>query len=107
MILLTAELETFKANPEGQTVGTVIESKVMQGKGPTATIIIQNGTLKLGDIVSAGPAYGRIRSLEDEHGKKLKEVLEEQAIKLRKSMENFGLTALVIRKSLLDHHSFI
>ncbi len=75
MILLTAELETFKANPEGQTVGTVIESKVMQGKGPTATIIIQNGTLKLGDIVSAGPAYGRIRSLEDEHGKKLKEVL--------------------------------
>ena len=73
MILLTAELENFRANPEGQTVGTIIESRVAQGKGITATVIIQNGKLKVGDIVAAGPAFGRIRSLEDEHGKKLKE----------------------------------
>ncbi len=75
MILLTAELENFKANPEGQTAGTIIESKIMQGKGPTATVIIQNGQLKVGDIIVAGPAYGRVRSLDDEHGKKLKEAL--------------------------------
>lgn len=72
-ILLTAEVENFRANPQGQTLGTIIESKVTQGKGATATTIIQNGALRLGDIVAAGPAFGRIRSLEDEHGKKLKE----------------------------------
>ena len=73
MILLTAEVENFRANPEGKTAGTIIESKVAQGKGATATVIIQNGKLKVGDIVAAGGAFGRIRSLEDEHGKKLKE----------------------------------
>ncbi len=73
MILLTAEIENFRANPEGKTIGTIIESKMTAGKGATATVIIQNGTLKVGDIVVAGPAFGRIRSLEDEHGKKLKE----------------------------------
>ena len=75
MILLTAEVENFRANPHGQTLGTIIESKVSQGKGATATVIVQNGSLKVGDIVAAGQAFGRIRSLEDEHGRKLKEAL--------------------------------
>lgn len=78
MILLTAELEEFKANPQGKTVGTIIESKLTQGKGPTATVIIQNGTLRIGDVIAAGPAFGRVRSLEDETGKKLKEALPSQ-----------------------------
>ena len=78
MILLTADMEEFKANPAGKTVGTIIESKVTQGKGPTATVVIQNGTLKVGDIIAAGPAFGRVRSLEDETGRKLKEVLPSQ-----------------------------
>ncbi len=78
MILLTADLEDFKANPAGKTVGTIIESKVTQGKGPTATVVIQNGTLRVGDIIAAGPAFGRVRSLEDENGRKLKEVLPAQ-----------------------------
>jgi len=73
MILLNAELENFRANPEGKTLGTVIESKVSQGKGSTASVIVQNGTLKVGDIFAAGGTFGRIRSLEDEKGKKLKE----------------------------------
>ncbi len=73
MLLLTAEVENFRANAQGQTVGTVIESKITHGKGATCTIIVQNGQLKVGDIVVAGPAFGRVRSLEDEHGKKLKE----------------------------------
>lgn len=73
MILLTAEVENFRANPKGRTVGTIIESRLSQGKGPTATVIVQNGTLKVGDIVTAGPAFGRIKSLEDEKGRRLKE----------------------------------
>jgi len=73
MILLTAEIENFRANPNGKTIGTIIESRMMHGKGSTATVIVQNGTLRLGDIIVAGAAYGRIRSLEDENGKKLKE----------------------------------
>jgi translation initiation factor IF-2 len=75
MILLTAEIENFRANPAGKTVGTIIESKITQGKGSTATVIVQNGTLKVGDIIVAGAAFGRIRSLDDEHGRKLKEAL--------------------------------
>ena len=75
MILLTAELENFRANPSGKTIGTIIESRVSQGKGATATVIVQNGTLKVGDIIAAGAAFGRIRSLEDETGRKLKEAV--------------------------------
>lgn len=73
MILLTAEVEDFKANPNGKTLGTVIESHLSQGKGPVATVIVQNGCLKVGDIVTIGAAFGRIRAMEDENGKKLKE----------------------------------
>ncbi len=72
MILLLAEVESFKANPNGKTVGTVIESHTERGKGAVATVIIQNGTLRLGDIVVAGGSFGRVKSLEDERGRKLK-----------------------------------
>ncbi len=73
MILLAAEVEDYRANPTGQTLGTVIEAHLSQGKGPVASVIIQNGTLKVGDIVTLGGAFGRVRALEDELGKKLKE----------------------------------
>jgi translation initiation factor IF-2 len=73
MILLTAEVEDFKANPDGDTLGTVIESHLSQGKGPVATIIVQNGCLRVTDIVAIGGAFGRIRAMEDEKGRKLKE----------------------------------
>ncbi|MEK7161740.1 MAG: translation initiation factor IF-2 [Patescibacteria group bacterium] len=82
MILLTAEMENFRANPAGKTIGTIIESKISQGKGATATVIIQNGTLKVGDIIAAGAAFGRIRSLEDETGKKLKEALPSTPVQI-------------------------
>lgn len=73
MILLTAEMENFRANPNGKTIGTIIESQITPGKGATATVIVQNGILKVGDIVAAGAAFGRVRSLEDEKGRRLKE----------------------------------
>lgn len=72
MVLLQAEIENFKANPNGKTLGTVIESHVAQGKGAVATVIVQNGTLKVGDIMVAGIGFGKVKSLEDEQGKKLK-----------------------------------
>jgi translation initiation factor IF-2 len=73
MVLLQAEVEDFKANPDGKTVGTVIESHVEQGKGSVATVIVQNGTLKVGDTIVAGAGFGRVKTLEDEHGKRLKQ----------------------------------
>jgi translation initiation factor IF-2 len=82
MILLTAELENLRANPHGKTIGTIIESKVSQGKGATATVLVQNGTLKVGDIFAAGAAFGRIRSLEDETGRKLKEATPSTAAQI-------------------------
>lgn len=73
MVLLQAEVEDFKANPEGKTLATIVESHVAQGKGGVATVIVQNGTLRVGDIVVAGAGFGRIKTLEDEHGKHLKQ----------------------------------
>lgn len=60
----------------------MIESKVMQGKGATASVIVQNGTLRVGDVIVAGMAFGRIRSLEDEAGRKLKEALPSQPVQI-------------------------
>jgi translation initiation factor IF-2 len=72
MILLAAEVENYKANPNGKTLGTVIESHTSLGHGSVATIIVQSGTLHVGDIMVAGASFGRVKSLEDEKGKKLK-----------------------------------
>ena len=61
-ILLMAEVEELKANPEGQTLGAVIESHLSRGQGATATVLVQNGTLRLGDAVVVGSTSGRIRT---------------------------------------------
>ncbi len=72
MVLLQAEVENYTANPNGKVLGTVIESHVSQGQGPVATVIVQNGTLRVGDIMVAGTGFGRVKSMEDEKGKKIK-----------------------------------
>lgn len=74
-LLLVAEMEkdNIVANPEGQTVCTVIESNVDKHMGPVATMLVQNGTLKIGDLVKIGNIPGRIRSLKDWTGAELKE----------------------------------
>ncbi|MCL5435593.1 MAG: translation initiation factor IF-2 [Patescibacteria group bacterium] len=72
MILLTAEMENYRANPEGRTVGTVIESHLSKTQGPIASIIVQNGTLRLNDVVTVGGTYGKVRILQDENGRALK-----------------------------------
>lgn len=70
-VSLVAEVEDLKANPKGEVVGTVIESHIARGKGSIATVVVQNGTLKVGDVVVAGPGSGRIKSLEDDRGEKI------------------------------------
>ncbi len=70
-VLLEAEMLDLKANPHKRAVGVVIESKLDKGKGPIATVLVQEGTLKVGDHFVAGHHYGRVRALLDEHNKKM------------------------------------
>ncbi len=71
-ILLIAEMQEYKANPNRRASGLVIEAKLDRGRGPVATVLVQNGTLRSGDIVIAGTSVGRVRAMTDENGKKLK-----------------------------------
>ncbi len=71
MVLLTAEMQELKANPNRAAKGTVIEAKLDRGRGPVATVLVQNGTLKMGDIVIAGTSVGRIRAMTDDKNKKV------------------------------------
>ncbi|MBE7027899.1 MAG: translation initiation factor IF-2 [Ruminococcaceae bacterium] len=72
MVLLVAEMRDLKANPNKRASGTVIESKLDKGRGPVATVLVQSGTLKVGDIVIAGTAVGHVRAMIDDKGKKVK-----------------------------------
>lgn len=72
MVLLVAEMEELKANPNRPAVGTVIESNLDKGRGPVATVIVSNGTLKVGDPIIAGTAYGKIRALVNDKGQRVK-----------------------------------
>ncbi len=68
-ILLVAEMAELKANPDRSAKGVVIEAKLDKGRGPIATLLVQNGTLNAGDIIVAGTAVGKIRAMTDYHGK--------------------------------------
>jgi len=74
-LLLQAEVLELKANPNRAAAGVVVEAKLDQGKGVVATILVQKGTLKVGDIVVAGAAYGRVRTLVDDKNNALKEAI--------------------------------
>ena len=71
MIVLVSELKEYKANPNRLGVGTVIEAKLDKGRGPVATLLVQNGTVKIGDIIVVGNTFGKIRAMQDEKGKQL------------------------------------
>ncbi|MBI3592621.1 MAG: translation initiation factor IF-2 [Nitrospirae bacterium] len=75
MILLQAEVMELKANPNRHARGTIIEAKLDRGRGPVATVLIQSGTLKIGDAFVAGAASGRVRALIDDTGKKIQEAV--------------------------------
>ena len=72
MVLLTAEMQELQADPNRKAKGTVIEAKLDKGRGAVASLLIQNGTLNVGDSILVGSTYGRIRAMFDDRGKKIK-----------------------------------
>ncbi len=73
MVLLVTEVEDLQANPDRLAKGTVIEAHLDKAKGPVATLLVQNGTLKSGDVVAAGPVLGKVRAMVDENGSRIKQ----------------------------------
>ena len=73
MVLLTAEMRELKANPDRRARGLVIEAQLDKGRGPVATLLVQKGTLHVGDAVAAGSCFGKIRAMIDDKGRKIKE----------------------------------
>ncbi len=72
MVILTADVKELKANPDRLAKGVVIEAKLDKGRGPVATVLVQNGTLNSGDVVIAGTSVGRVRVMTDDRGRKVK-----------------------------------
>ena len=73
MVLLTAEVSELKANPKRKARGLVIEAELDKGKGPVATVLVQKGTLHVGDPIAAGSCYGKVRAMMDDKGRRVKE----------------------------------
>ncbi len=72
MILLVAEVQDYKANPNRKARGIIIEARLDKGRGPVATVLVKNGTLKVGDTIVAGMAYGRVRAMTNDRGERVK-----------------------------------
>ncbi|MDD4680753.1 MAG: translation initiation factor IF-2, partial [Clostridia bacterium] len=73
MILLVAEVQDLKANPKRFAKGTIVEAELDKGRGPVATILVQNGTLRIGDSIVAGTTYGRVRAMIDDKGRRIED----------------------------------
>ena len=73
MIILTAEVKELKANPNRKARGLVIEAELDKGKGPVATVLVQKGTLRVGDNIAAGACHGKVRAMMDDKGRRVKE----------------------------------
>lgn len=72
MIILVAEMKELKANPNKNARGAIVEAQLDKGRGPVATVLVQNGTLQVGDPIVAGSAYGKIRAMTDDKGRRVK-----------------------------------
>ena len=72
MVLLVAEMQELKANPERSALGTIIEAQLDKGRGPVATVLVQKGTLRIGDTIIAGTAHGKVRAMVNDRGEKVK-----------------------------------
>jgi len=82
MILLVSEVEDLQANPDRMARGTVIEAHLDKAKGPVATLLIQNGTLRPGDVVAAGPVLGKVKAMVDDTGRRVKEAPPSSAVEV-------------------------
>ncbi len=82
MIILTAEVLELKANPNRKARGVVIEAQLDKGRGPVATVLVQKGTLRIGDNIAVGSAYGKIRAMMDDNGQRVKEALPSTPVEI-------------------------
>ena len=82
MVNLTAEMQDFKANPNRLSSGTVIEAKLDKGRGPVATLLVENGTLQIGDAIVVGDQYGRVRTMTDDLGTNIKKAAPSTPIEI-------------------------
>ena len=82
MVTLTAEMQDFKANPNRLSSGTVIEAKLDKGRGPVATLLVENGTLQIGDAIVVGDQYGRVRTMIDDLGNNIKQATPSTPIEI-------------------------
>lgn len=81
-ILLTAEILELKANPDRRARGLVIEAELDKGRGPVATVLVQKGTLHVGDFISAGASHGKVRAMIDDKGRRVKEALPSTPVEI-------------------------
>lgn len=81
-ILLTSEIMELKANPKRQARGLVIEAELDKGRGPVATVLVQKGTLHVGDFISAGASHGKVRAMIDDKGRRVKEALPSTPVEI-------------------------
>ena len=81
-ILIVADVNELKANPKRLASGTVIEAKLDKGRGPVTTVLVQNGTLKTGDILVAGASFGKVRRMSDDKGREIKEALPSTPVEI-------------------------
>jgi translation initiation factor IF-2 len=82
MILLVAEVQDLKANPQTKALGTIIESRLDKSRGVSATVLIEQGTLKVGDIVVVGAIFGRVRAMFDDKGKQIKKAVPSMPVEI-------------------------
>ncbi len=82
MILLVAEVQNYRANPNRPARGVIIEARLDKGRGPVATVLIKNGTLRVGDAIVAGTAFGRVRAMVNDRGERVKEALPSDPVEV-------------------------
>ena len=82
MIILVAEVQELKANPNRFARGTIVEAKLDKGRGPVATVLVQNGTLHVADMIVAGTAYGKVRAMSDDMGNRVDVALPSQPVEV-------------------------
>jgi len=82
MVQISADVRELRANPDRQAKGTVIEARLDKGRGPVATILVQNGTLSTGDIIIAGTALGRVRVMQDDRGNQLEKAIPSTPVEI-------------------------
>ena len=82
MILLVAEVQDYRANPDRKARGIIIEARLDKGRGPVATVLVKTGTLRVGDTIVAGTAYGRVRAMVNDRGERVKEALPSDPVEV-------------------------